>query len=90
MKLRSRIVLVVAIIATLFLVGWTSKAQRWSTDWEYKIDTVYGFTELPPPNVQKFNELGDEGWELVTVRSEQFTRGDRVQTKLIYYFKRPR
>jgi hypothetical protein len=37
--------------------------------------------------LEKFNDLGAEGWELVTMRLED--RGDKRELKLVYYFKRP-
>jgi len=89
MKLKSKILLMIAAVALLCLVGLSSKAQRASrTRWEYKLVTVYGFPEVVQPSLQQFNDLGAEGWELVTMRSENLVHGDPRQAKLVYYFKR--
>jgi hypothetical protein len=89
-KLKSRIALAIAAIALLCFVGFSSKAERPSkTTWEYKLVTVYGYHELPPLSLQRFNDLGADGWELVTIRSDEVLRGDKRELNLVYYFKRP-
>ncbi len=89
MRMRLKIMLIVAAIAVVCLVGWRSSAQNTSkTNWEYKVITAYGTNDTPPPNISQFNQLGDEGWELVTALSEQSVRGDRRQIKIDYFFKR--
>ena len=89
MKSKPRILLVIAAVALLCLVGWSSAGQNSSkAEWEYKVLTAYGYPETPLPNLTQLNELGKEGWELVTTRSEELQRGDRRQIKLEYYFKR--
>lgn len=90
MNIRSKIALVVAVVVVLCVVGWNSKAQNSSgDDWEYKIVTVWGHPDLPDANLKQLNDLGDEGWEMVTLESENLMRGNTRQTKRTYYFKRP-
>lgn len=89
MKAKSQWALIFAVVALLCLVGWSSKAQSSSrTTWEYKVLTVYGTIDIPPPNLAQFNQMGAEGWELVAIYSEEFTRSDKRQRKAEYYFKR--
>ena len=90
MRLQSKIVLVVAAVALLCFLGFSSKAQRSPRiTWDYKLVTEYGSPQLPLPNPDQFKDLGAEGWELVTMRSEDIPLGNKRQVKLIYYFKRP-
>lgn len=84
-----KIALVMAAIALLCIVGWSSKAESPSRDyWEYKLVTKYRFHDVSPQNLTEFNELGSEGWELVTVLSEEVVRTNHKQIKVSYYFKR--
>jgi hypothetical protein len=83
----SAIVLLIGIIS----VSWTVSAEKASSAkqmWEYKIVTVYGTTTLPPPSLTQFNQMGDEGWELVMILPEDSTVGSSKQRKADYYFKR--
>ena len=90
MKIKSQILTLIAVVALLCLVGWTSNARSTSrTAWEYKTITAYGFDESPPGSVYQLNELGNHGWELVTVRSEDVVRANKRQIKVDYYLKRP-
>ena len=82
---------VVAFLVSIISVSWTVSAQKASSakqTWEYKIVTLYGTDTLPPPNLTQFNQMGNEGWELVTVLSEEYTVGSLKQRKADYYFKR--
>ena len=90
MKTRSKWTLLFVVAALLLsLAGWSSEAQNSArTTWEYKIIAEYSPHDNPPPNVERFNQMGAEGWELVTVNSEVFTRGNKSQRKTAYYFKR--
>ena len=90
MKTKFRIALVIAAIAFVCLVGWNSKAQRLgTTNWEYKVVTKWHHPEASSTNIQQLNDMGDEGWDLVTVISEDVMRGNLRHTKLSFYFKRP-
>jgi hypothetical protein len=90
MKIKSKIALVIAVVALLFLVGWTSRAEQPPTDWEYKTLSVWQHVDVSQPNLKQFNDMGDEGWELVQVISMGPVRNDNNQLKLTCYFKRPR
>lgn len=82
--------LALVLLALLFLVGWTSKAERPSkTDWEYKAVTVWQSVDITNPNMNEVNNIGDDGWELVTIIPSDVQRGNLHQTRLTYYFKRP-
>jgi hypothetical protein len=91
MKIKPAWLLALAAVAFLCIVGWGSKAQSASrAAWEYKVVTLYGTNDTPPPNLTQFNQMGAEGWELVTALSEESTRVDKRQVKTDYYFKRAR
>ena len=91
MKSKSSWPLALIAVALLCLVGWGGKAQSASrATWEYKVVTLYGTNDTAPPNLTQFNQMGAEGWELVTALSEESVRGDRRQVKTEYYFKRPK
>jgi hypothetical protein len=49
---------------------------------------VYGTIDLPPANLNQFNQMGAEGWELVSILSDDFSRSGAQQRKAEYYFKR--
>ncbi len=58
------------------------KAKEDVRKWEYNI--VFDRGRMHRVTVEEFNELGDQGWELVSVI------GDPVATGQInFYFKRP-
>ena len=50
--------------------------------WEYKL-----FSSMGDSPVQ-LSELGAQGWELTSVRTEDETMGNFRQTKVYYYLKR--
>ena len=61
---KSAVVLALCFTAILFLHRSTAQVGTVRTTWEYKI------VELPtgyPDAEKQLNELGSEGWELVTV-----------------------
>ena len=90
MTIKSKLALLIATIAFLCLAGWNSKAQVSSnTDWEYKIVTFRGHPDTPTANLTQINDLGEEGWEMVTVESEDVMHSNVRQVKRTYYFKRP-
>ena len=92
MKNKINLLLVlVAILIGLVSVGWTVSAQKTSSAkqmWQYKVVTVYGTNDLPPANSEQLNQMATEGWELVTILNEQFSRNGSQQRKAEYYFKR--
>lgn len=90
MNTKPRWILVLAVFALSCLVGWSSRAQSSSkTTWEYKVVTIYGTNDIPPPNLNQFNQMGTEGWELVTIRSEEeVSRSGANHRRAEYYFKR--
>jgi hypothetical protein len=91
MNIRSKLALVIGVVVLLCVAGWTSRAENPSkTDWEYKMVTIRHHPNVPQQNLKQFNDLGDEGWELVTVNTENDPIGNVPQTKLTCYFKRPR
>jgi len=67
MRLRSNWVLVVLVLVAISVSGWTALGQRQgatSTQWEYMLKPL-GVPEREVPPI--LNELGMQGWELVTV-----------------------
>ncbi len=53
--------------------------------WEYKTVKL-SFTASPEYMDKSFNELGDQGWELVTSNAVTFASGGQTN----YVFKRPK
>ena len=87
--MKFKIALVIAAIALVCLVGWSSKAESFSRDqWEYKLVTKYQYHDTAPQNVNEFNDLGSDGWELVTVLTTDVANSAHRQIKVSYYFKR--
>jgi hypothetical protein len=84
------IVVAATVIATLSL---SSQAQpAWRTTWEYKVISTYGPSETsPPPNIEKLDKAGTEGWELIDIRVGSFgmtSKPGSTQVRTDYYFKR--
>jgi hypothetical protein len=80
MKLKRYWLLTLALTGLLCVIGWTGSAQKQNakrTAWEYKIVTY--------TSEEAFNELGAQGWELVTVSE---TREGVSGIILNYCFKR--
>jgi hypothetical protein len=75
----NRRLLILVVVSVLFLAGWTLQTK---TVWEYKV--VNSNKGTPP---KELNELGAEGWELVTVRDPIFG-GNSLNAE--YIFKRPK
>ena len=67
MKSKTHLIVILIVLTLLGLVGWTASGQRRKVSqdmWEYRI--VY--TNDPE---KILNELGAQGWELVTVQPIQ-------------------
>lgn len=77
MKVKAELLLLSVAVVVFCVVGWTSFAQRESPSksnrvvWEY--ETVSGNNPL---SKEKLDELGSQGWELVTFDTGQ--RGGRA------------
>ena len=87
--MRRRIYLVLAVIVLLGLVGWTSYGQKQNqsrTTWEYI--SVNGNDYQRFKGDATLNELGTQGWELVSVAT--YSPGDGAQSGTVFYFKRKR
>ncbi len=53
--------------------------------WEYKTFVLDAKKMNDPKYVQPLNELGDQGWELVST-----SPGNTVVSQMVYIFKRPK
>jgi hypothetical protein len=85
MKLNARLMLIVAITGLAAFYGWSVKGQETPTQnvvWEHAIISSTG------DNSARLSQLGAEGWELVTVRSEEKFTGNFRQMEVTYYLKR--
>jgi hypothetical protein len=89
MKQRLMLLAIVALIAAFF-VGWGVRAQSSrKVTWEYDVVSTYGPSITnPPPNLQQLNRAGDQGWELVEIRSGEFPTAGSKQFRTDYYLKR--
>jgi hypothetical protein len=59
--MRNRILLTVALLASLFCVGFAGQTQT-HIQFEYKFESA--------PSEKRANALGGEGWELVAIESQ--------------------
>lgn len=88
MKTKIRLIAVVAIVA-FGLVGWTGYGQRpqrvAQTIWEYKVLYVPGVRTM---SEKAMNDLGAQGWELVTYQAINNEGGTIGAGN--YFFKRAR
>lgn len=90
MQKRSWLTLMLVVVAFLCLAGWTSRASNVArVNWEYKVLSVYGPSVTnPPPDTNRLDNEGMEGWELIAVRAGEFPQQGSKQIRTDYYFKR--
>jgi hypothetical protein len=89
MTIKSKLMLVIAIVALLCVVGWTSRAEQSKPNWEYKAVTLWHNPDVVNPNLSQLNEIGDDGWELVAVIPSEVAGGNgHLHTRATCYFKR--
>jgi hypothetical protein len=87
--MRSKLypVLLAATLGVVSVLCWNVYAQKKEFTkllWEYNVVSFSG------DNPFQLSQLGSEGWELTSVRSEEQMLGNFRQTKVYYYLKRPR
>jgi hypothetical protein len=85
MKLNTRLLLLVAAISLVTFFGWSVQGQKTPAPkvlWEHAVVNSTG------DNSARLSQLGAEGWELVTVRSEEKFTGNFRQMEVTYYLKR--
>ena len=88
MKSKMNRILAAAVLITATLFCWTVYAQKGQTPnvvWEYNIST-----SLESDNPVQLAQLGREGWELTSVRTEEQMVGNFRQKRIYYYLKRPK
>jgi Domain of unknown function (DUF4177) len=88
--MKTKVWLVGIVAAVVFgLVGWTGYAQRQQrtpqTTWEYKVLFMPGVRNM---SEKTMNELGAQGWELVTYQAINNEGGTMGAGN--YFFKRAR
>jgi hypothetical protein len=77
--------LILVVVASLCLAGWTNGANTSSkVSWEYKVLSTY----VTPPEITQLNDAGAEGWELVSVRSGELPKTGSNQVRTEYFLKR--
>lgn len=82
--MQKKIMLAAVLIALILAVaGWTQTKPA-HAQWEYKTAEF----ALNSSTEQKLNELGAQGWELVSTQARSFSGGTGNQ--IIYHFKRPK
>jgi hypothetical protein len=82
------LLLIIGVIAFYSLVTFARQDQKQAPPkpiWEHKV-----VVETTTHRTVDLNKLGAEGWELVTVRSDEETMGNFHQTRVYYYLKRQR
>lgn len=87
MKLTLSQMLLIAALAVISLLCWNVYAQEKQPNkvvWEYNVVSSVG------DNKYQLSQLGAQGWELFSVRSEEEMTGNFRQTKVYYYLKRSR
>lgn len=85
MKIKLRLLLIVATISLVTLFGWSVRGQQTAAP---KVVWEHAVVSSPGDNSARLSRLGTEGWELVAVRSEEKFTGNFRQMEVIYYLKR--
>jgi len=88
MKSKLYSILLVAVIAAGSVFCWNVYAQKHQSPkvvWEYNLVTT-----MNGDNRTQLSELGSDGWELVSVRTEDRVIGNFHGTRVFYYLKRPK
>jgi hypothetical protein len=93
MRERSSWLLLLVMVAFFCLSSWTSGAKSspptTKTTWEYKVVSTYVNPAAPPAtNPTELTNAGMEGWELIAIRSGNYSEARSNQVRLDYYFKR--
>lgn len=88
--MRKKVCLIAVVAAILFgLAGWTGYGQKSQreprTNWEYKVVYVPGVRNMSEGTM---NQLGSQGWELVTFQAINNEGGTIGAGN--YFFKRAR
>ncbi len=88
MKYKLYSIVLIAMLAVGSVFCWNVYAQKKqspTTVWEYNIvATING------DNRNQLSELGNDGWELTSVRTEDRMIGNFREQKVFYYLKRPK
>jgi hypothetical protein len=86
MKTKLYSILLVAVLTVGSVFCWNVYAQKKQSPkvvWEYNL-----VTSITGDNRTQLSDLGSDGWELVSVRTEDRMVGNFRQTKIFYYLKR--
>jgi hypothetical protein len=86
MKSNLRLLLIAAALGLVAVFGWSVRGQQRASPrlvWEHKIVPSY-----LGDNQDELTRLGAQGWELVSVRTEDKFTGNFKQTEVTYYLKR--
>jgi hypothetical protein len=76
LKMKSRVFLILIVLAAFFSSGWAVGSQGKPHSWEYK--SFYA----NPGNQQLMNQAGIDGWELIAVQPTQNSG------EFFFFFKR--
>lgn len=85
MKSKFSLLLVITMAAVASAFCWSVFAQKNQSGkvvWEYNLVSSMG------DNRSQLTELGNDGWELTSVRTEEQMSGNFRQTRVFYYLKR--
>ena len=85
MKSNVSRLLLIAMLAVASVFCWSvyaQKSQSAKVVWEYNLVSSIG------DNRSQLTELGNDGWELTSVRTEEQMVGNFRQTRVFYYLKR--
>lgn len=85
MKSKLARLLLIAVVAVASVFCWSVYAQKKQANkvvWEYNLVSSIG------DNRSQLAELGNDGWELTSVRTEEQILGSYRQIKVYYYLKR--